>query len=72
MIIDLIKGKNFRINKVVNGGVVIEVSNGSSLSSATVDGENLNMETIYAACDEVIPLYDGKTLKRIRDKIFIE
>ena len=73
MIIDLIKGKDFRIcQKIDAGGVVIDVSNGSQLSSTTVSEEKQSAKTVYATCDEAITLYNGKTLTRIRDTIFIE
>ena len=73
MILDLIKGKDFRISqKSESGGVVVDVSNGSQLSSTTVNEDKQSAKTVYATCDEAITLYDGKTLKRIRDAIFIE
>jgi hypothetical protein len=74
MIIDLKKGKNYRISRVDESGVVVEVITGNFLSSTVIEEQTQAQatENIYSACDEAIPLYDGKTLKRIRDRIFIE
>ena len=72
MIIDLIKGKNFRISQVNESGVTVEVSSGSGLSTTTISGESQATTPLYSACDEAIPLYNGKILKRIRDRVFIE
>ena len=72
MIVDLIKGKNFRISQVNESEVTVEVSSGSGLSSTTISGESQATTPLYSACDEAIPLYNGKILKRIRDRVFIE
>ena len=73
MIVNLGKGKIFTIKEVNGlGEVVIDVGDGSQLSSTTVNEKNQSSKTAYAICDEVLTLYDGKTVKRIRDTIFIE
>ena len=71
MIVNLSKNKNFAIKGVSGGKVTLNSSDGNFLFSSTVDKTESSREIVGFA-DQIVTLYDGKILKRIRDSIFIE
>lgn len=71
MIVNLSKNKNFAIKGVSGGKVTLNSSDGNFLFLSTVDKTESSRE-IVAFADQLVTLYDGKILKRIRDSIFIE
>lgn len=71
MIVNLSKNKNFTIQSISGGKVTVNSSDGNLLFSSTVDKAESSREVV-AFADQMITLYDGKILKRIRDSIFIE
>lgn len=73
MTVNLGKGKTFSIKEITdNKEVVVNVSDGIYLSSITVKEGAQSSKSTYAVCDEALTLYDGKTVKRIKDTIFVE
>ena len=71
MIVNLSKNQNFSISSNENGGVVVNTFNGGKLVTQAINGEQTAKQVLTVA-DEVLPLYDGKTLKRINDALYVE
>lgn len=71
MIVNLSKNKNFTISGMNATGVVVNASKGNAVFSSTVNATQGSGE-IVAFADQILTLYDGKILKRIRESIFIE
>ncbi len=63
-------GKNYHI-KNNNGVIEVEFSDGNCLYKQSVVNDKAGEKTLIDYCEEKIVLYDGKTLKRIRDLITI-
>ena len=71
MIVNLSKNQNFSISSNANGGVVVNTFNGGKLVTQAINGEQTAKQVLTVA-DEVLPLYDGKILKRINDALYVE
>ena len=71
MIVNLRKKRNFIISALNDGGVIINSSSGGATYSSTV-GTSESSSRVIGIADQILYLHDGKTLKRIRDNIFIE
>ncbi|MBO5889088.1 MAG: hypothetical protein J6Q58_03000 [Clostridia bacterium] len=63
-------GNNYHI-KSVNGVIEVEFSDGNCLYKQIVTGEKAGEKTLIDYCEEKITLYDGTTLKRVRDMLTI-
>lgn len=63
-------GSNYHIKKV-NEVTEIEFTDGNCLYKQTVVGDKPSEKSLIDYCEEKIILYDGKTLKRIRDSFTI-
>ena len=70
MIVNLSKKKYYTISKSDSGAIVVNGSDGASISSNRI-GQNSNPVKNICVADEQILLHDGKNLKRIRDKLII-
>ena len=71
MIVNLRKKRNFTISALNDGGVIVNSSSGGATYSSTV-GTSESSSRVIGIADQILYLHDGKTLKRIRDNIFIE
>ncbi len=63
-------GTNYHI-KNSNGIIEIEFTDGNCLYKQSIVGEKSKEKELLDYCEEKIVLYDGKTLKRIRDTLTI-
>ncbi len=63
------KGENYHVKRHFDGYEIIMSSDGKLLSQTVHDkvGDLLKLEF----CDEEVTLFDGKILKRVRDKLTI-
>jgi hypothetical protein len=63
-------GSNYHI-KCENDKILITFTDGNTLYSQTIEnGKSLDKEVVDF-CEEIVPLSDGKTLKRVRDNLTI-
>ena len=70
MIVNLNKKKYYTISKSDSGDIIVNGSDGGTLSSNAI-GQGSNIQKNFSIADEQIVLHDGKNLKRIRDKLII-
>lgn len=71
MIVNLSKSKNYTISKKVDGGgVVVNAFSGNSLITSTVTDKQQGVQSISFA-DEIITLYDGTILQRVKDNLIL-
>lgn len=70
MIVNLNKNTFYTIYKIDGGNIVVNGSESGELSTSNVN-ESVEDKKAISIADEQIELHDGKSLKRIRDKIII-
>ena len=70
MIVNLNKNKFYTISKIDGDTIVVNGSDGGTLSVNNI-GENSSIQKNISIADEQIVLHDGNNLKRIRGRLII-
>ena len=69
--VNIEKANNYHINKSENG-YFITYNDGSKLYEIQIKNDSIVKKVVKDFCDELLPLYDGKILKRVRDIITVK
>lgn len=70
----MINFKSNRINQIYYDGGTLKVDSSASggITSTVIEQDEKQTSILSAVVDEQVTLYDGKTLKRIRDNLTVE